>query len=222
MVLIAILGTAQGTGPFAVPDFRHSMALTWLFMVVATLSTMILGAVLSERRLAEDALRRNQERLQLLNSIATGMSLGTPVSESIELVVSGVAAYFPEFRVAYSTCDAAGQLDVLVCDGPSNMPDLRGLRADLSLAPQYLAALHGSDPVVSGDTSRDPRFTPLAEAMRAGNTLAVVDVSIQHSDKLVGLLCLDAPQVHEWTQHQHPDTCRCRTAPLAHAAGRGK
>ena len=55
---IAILGTLSGYGPFARPTFNESLLLLQAFQGASALMTLMLAAVVGERKEAEDRLRR--------------------------------------------------------------------------------------------------------------------------------------------------------------------
>ena len=78
------------------------------------------------------------------------------------------------------------------------MPKLTGATGDLPVAPVYLRELREGQPVIIEDTTEDPRTVPLADKMRLGHTLALLDVPLAHSDQLVGLLCFDSDRPRKW------------------------
>ena len=55
---IAIWGTLRGYGPFARPTFNESLLLLQAFQGVSAVMTLVLAAVVAERKEAEDRLRR--------------------------------------------------------------------------------------------------------------------------------------------------------------------
>jgi len=62
---IAIWGTLHGFGPFASGDANDSLVLLQIYISTLTVTNLVLGAAISERRAAEDALRESQERTQI-------------------------------------------------------------------------------------------------------------------------------------------------------------
>jgi PAS domain S-box-containing protein len=62
---IAIWGTFHGLGPFASTDPNKSLLLLQVWMGAYAITILVLGAAVSERRLAEDSLRESQERTQI-------------------------------------------------------------------------------------------------------------------------------------------------------------
>ncbi|MGB8983842.1 MAG: MASE1 domain-containing protein, partial [Anaerolineales bacterium] len=64
---IAIWGTVQGLGPFALESKNDSLVLLQTFTAVVSLTGLILGAATIERRDATEALRQRAEELSTLN-----------------------------------------------------------------------------------------------------------------------------------------------------------
>ncbi len=165
----------------------------------------LLGGVvvdITSRKQAESELLESQTRLLLINSISTGITSGMSVEQVIERTLERISGYFNTLRVAYSTVDQQGNLTVLYSIEPPGMAQIKGLVADLTAAPEYLNALRVSEPVIVEDVATDSRLTHLADAMLGGSTRAVLDVPLQHSEQLVGLLCFDSPVPRKWSEHE--------------------
>jgi signal transduction histidine kinase len=64
---IAIWGTVQGLGPFALPSKNDSLVLLQTFLAVVSLTGLILAAATLERRHAAVALQQHAEELATLN-----------------------------------------------------------------------------------------------------------------------------------------------------------
>ena len=65
-----------------------------------------------------------------------------------------------------------------------------------------MTALRNHQPVVVDDLTRDPRLQPFASAMAKAGTRAILNVPVQLSHRLVGLLCLDSPEPRNWSNHE--------------------
>lgn len=157
----------------------------------------------SELQQQEAVLRERQDRLELLNGITGATIRGSSVEDVVRSAVEGLARLFPRMRAAYSTVDPTGRLRVVCSAEPPDMPPLAGLEADLSAAPEYLAALAEDRPFAAAEVAADPRLAPLAGALLVGGTRAVLDVPLlHHSGELFGLLWLDVPHTHHWTDHE--------------------
>ncbi|AFY66132.1 response regulator [Geitlerinema sp. PCC 7407] len=157
---------------------------------------------ISARKRAETALLESRARLSLLNSIATGITVGMPIQAIIRHTLQTLKGYFLDLRVAYATVDASGKLSILHSEEPEGMPPLIGLSTNLTLAPAYLQALREGEVIAASHVQHDTRLLPIAEALLAGGTEAILDVPLHHSDRLVGILCLDAPTPRHWQDHE--------------------
>jgi PAS domain S-box-containing protein len=63
---VAVIGTAQGTGPFSQPTVQESLLLLQMFMGVISVTALVMAAVLEERHAAESRLRESEEQSRLL------------------------------------------------------------------------------------------------------------------------------------------------------------
>jgi PAS domain S-box-containing protein len=151
---------------------------------------------------AEEGLQQSRMRLQLLNNIATGMTAGMSVEQIVARTLHEISEAFPTLRVAYSVIDPHGRLTVLRSLEPPGMQALTGLSVDLTTGPEYLSALSAGAAVIANDVTQDPRLAPLDAVMMANSARAVLDVPLQHSAQLVGLLCLDSPEPRSWSEHE--------------------
>lgn len=155
-----------------------------------------------ERKHTEAALLESQTRLKLINTISTSITSGMSVNQIIEITVNQISQSFPTLRVAYSTIDAKGILTVVYSVEPEEMPAIAGFVADLNVVDEYLKALRNCQPVIVTDVTTDSRLAAIASFMVREKIQAVLDVSLQHSEQLVGLLCFDSPLPHQWSDSE--------------------
>ncbi len=152
---------------------------------------------------AEPGRRSHREfRADWIGEIARNVLEGRSLQQIIDYTVAELSSHFPDFRSAYSTVDENGTLAVLSSVEPHGMPALRGLRADLTHAPDYLRALRSGTPLAVSDVEQEPIMVPLVDSMKAGKTRALLDVPVTHSSILAGLLCLDSPHPHRWSSDE--------------------
>jgi PAS domain S-box-containing protein len=62
LACVGIWGTLHGFGPFATENRNESLVLLQVFISTVAVTGLVLGAVVSERRQAEEALRRKEEQ----------------------------------------------------------------------------------------------------------------------------------------------------------------
>jgi len=161
----------------------------------------IVARDISTLKAAEAALLESQQRLELINTIATSISAGTDVNAVVRKVVKALGGLFPHLRVRYCTMTPGGAFVVDESVEPSSMPPLQGLAGDLSAAPEYLEAIRSDWAVPIADVSRDERVAPLTGFLakaRVGATLA----HLVRTERTDGLLCFDADSPHDWTPNE--------------------
>jgi len=155
---------------------------------------------ITERKLWEDALVQSHARLELLNSILSGVKLGMTVDAVIELTLARLSEYFQGIRVTYGTVDATGELEIIASWQPEFMAALVGATMNLNEAPEYLRALRAGEVVAAADSSTDPMFAGPVSVVGEG-TRALLHVPMEQAGGFVGLLCLDSPHPHSWSTH---------------------
>jgi len=153
---------------------------------------------ITERKLWEDALVQNHARLELLNSILSGVKLGMSVEAVIDLALRRLSDYFQGIRVTYRTVDDSGKVVITHSVHPEAMLSLAGASMDLNQSPTYMSALRAGEAVVVADLETEAE--DYDEVMGAG-TRAVLHVPMEHADGLVALLCLDSPTPLSWSMH---------------------
>lgn len=156
----------------------------------------------TEHHVTNLALQENKTRLQLLNGILIGTASGQSVDLIIERTLRRMARAFPALRVVYSTLDGAGMFTVVNSLEPSPHPNLKGQALSLLNVPEYLSALRQRELVAIEDVTRDKKYAPLVAAFANGHTRAALNVPLQHSEQLVGVLSLNAFEPHEWSDHE--------------------
>ncbi|MDP3876910.1 MAG: sensor domain-containing diguanylate cyclase [Methylobacter sp.] len=136
--------------------------------------------------------------LDLIQEIVHSLNAGMSINEVIHTTLKRLFKKFPNHRVSYSTVSGKGVLKVLESFTPDQMPDIKGVEADLNVADDYLSRLQSHETLAVEDVYKYTMFDVLHDAMKAGNTRAVLDVPLSHSDDLVGIICLDSSERHRW------------------------
>ncbi len=154
-----------------------------------------------EERVSSE-LRRSQRRLEILNELAEAIHAEHGVSAVTRIAVGVLAGHLRGMRVAYSTIDDRGRLEVLESIEPDGMPHLAGAGFDISVAPTYLASLRSGEIVITEDVRESRMLAPLCEAFLAGKVESCLDVPVKHGSGLTGLLCFDAPAPRTWSMHE--------------------
>ncbi len=193
------------------PGFRSEQVLTrkngdrtWIEMMTRLVPVEAPEKIVSvlrditERKLWEDALVQSHARLELLNSILSGVKLGMTVEAVIDLTLKRLSEYFQGIRVTYCRVGSSGKLVVTNSVHPDAMPSLEGVSMDLNEAPEYLRSLRAGQPLVLSDVAERP---DLGDRAVGEGTRAALHVPMDHADGLVTLLCLDSPATLNWSMH---------------------
>ena len=208
--IITPQGQVQGT--LCVIDYIPRELNLQQLEMLETLSRQVMRQIEQQRDLAamtqvikqskqtEQKLQESQIRLQLLNSISTRVTAGVSVDQVIEHTVKQISEYFTKVRVAYSTIDDQN-ITVIHSIEPPGMPLLRG-SFPLPEAPEYVSTLRKYKMLLVENLMQEAWLASLADALLAFGNQAMLDVPLRHSDSLVGLLCFDSPEPHQWSEHE--------------------
>jgi len=155
---------------------------------------------ITERKLWEDALVQSHARLELLNSILSGVKLGMTVDAVVELALKRLSDYFQGIRVTYARLDWDGRLLITHSLQPDSMPSRAEVVADLNDAPEYLGALRRGEAIVAPDVEGRPELAR-HDAVIGEGARAILHVPMEHAEGLLALLCLESPEPLGWSMH---------------------
>jgi len=183
-------------------DALHRLGRQAIALLELRRATLNLVESASREEAVSTELRRSQRRLQILNELATGIAAEHEVADVTRAAVQLLGRHLPAMRVAYSTIDERGRLEVLESVEPDGMPHLAGMDCDLTGVPDFLASLLAGEIVITEDVRNSPVFAPLAPLMQKACIASRLDVPVQHGSGLTGLLCFGAPTVRAWSRHE--------------------
>ena len=155
-----------------------------------------------DRRRAEDDLRSRDERLAIVNGLARAVKGGASGSAVIKAAVQALHSDLPKYRTAYSTLDGTGRITIVHALGPADLSWPDDAETDLTLPLDCLDILRTGEPIIINDVDHDVDAGGLSAALGGGNVRACLDVPVTRPDSGIGLLSLDAPTPHAWTDHE--------------------
>ena len=164
-----------------------------------------------------------RSRLDLINGILRQMTAGATLPQVISRTVDRLGEYFRTLRVAHVAVAEPTSASVTYSVQPEGMPDTTGVTIDLTAAPQYLSVLLLHRPVAVKDVVTDVRLPNLADSLTAAGTGALVHAPIFVRDDLVGILCLEANGLREWSEQEKVtlvDVAGCLSVAAQGAEGR--
>jgi len=153
---------------------------------------------ITERKLWEDALVQSHARLELLNSILSGVKLGMSVGAVIDLTLRRLSDHFRGMRVAYGVIDDSGVLEVTQEIHPDRMSSLTGATVDLNQWPSYMGSLRSGEAFVVSDVERES--AGYREILHE-DTRAALHVPMEYVEGIGALLCLESPLPVSWSMH---------------------
>lgn len=157
---------------------------------------------ITQQKRTKIALQESQIRLRLVNAIAHKVRGGFSVERIVTETLEHLSHYFPHFRISYATVNKKGLLTITHSFKPSERKSLKDLQVDLTLVPNYLQALQENEPVIVANVNRDRHLESLASVLQSYEIQSLLDVPLQHSHQLIGLLSFDLPIPHDWSEHE--------------------
>jgi PAS domain S-box-containing protein len=174
--------------------------------VMSLLDLRLAGIAIAESARREEQLatelRQSQRRLEILNELARAVQSDHDVAAVTRVAVTVLSRHCPGMRVAYSTVDERGRLEVLVAVGPESMPRIAGTSVDISGATTYLTSLRAGEVVAAEDVRQSRMLAPLADGLIAIGAESCLDVPVRHGCGLTGLLSFGAPDRRSWSSHE--------------------
>jgi len=147
-------------------------------------------------------LREHESRRILRDTIAADVNSGMAIEHILEHTVEHIHELFPYLRISYASVDERARLRVLHSEGPPGLPSIAGLELDLTRLPNYLEVLMTREALIVADVDSEPWLSAFADAARGERTRSLVDVPLRHSETLRGVLCFDAAEPYQWTDHE--------------------
>ena len=151
---------------------------------------------------AEDALKKSQTRLQLVNSVAMSINAGASKHEIVDLTMQQLAAVFSDLRVVFTAVGVGGSASVVKAIQPAGSVDKELADWDLNSAPEYFTALRRGRPMIVEDVEQDQRLGNLVPHLLVNGTRAMLEVPVMRSTDLVGILSLQSGEPRTWDMYE--------------------
>ncbi|MGB6301847.1 MAG: response regulator [Rivularia sp. (in: cyanobacteria)] len=154
------------------------------------------------RKQAEEVLVSSQNRLQLLNTILTGVPLGMSVEQITKNTIKELHRHFPDLKVAFSNIDDNGILTIIHFVGTKNTPQIEGLIFDLTTAPDYFFSLVNGQKFIIEDVAQDKCLSSLASNILKIDNQAILEIPLRDSGGLIGVLGFYDSQPRKWSEYE--------------------
>ncbi|MBV6624822.1 MAG: response regulator [Rivularia sp. (in: Bacteria)] len=154
------------------------------------------------REEAEEVLVLSQNRLKLLNTILTGVPLGTSVEQIIKNTVEQLNKHFPELKVCFSDIDNNGILTVTHAVETDSSKLLEGFTVDLTAAPDYFFTLVNGQKFIVEDVAKNQCLISLASDILKVKNQAILEIPLRDSSGLIGVIGLYSSQPRQWSEYE--------------------
>ncbi|MFQ5705367.1 MAG: PAS domain S-box protein [Gemmatimonadales bacterium] len=151
---------------------------------------------------AEDALRKSQTRLQLVNCVATGITTGSSTRDTVALTVEQLGTVFSELRVVFFEVDRDGRAHLVKSHRPEAFPGGDGGDWDLHEAADYFDDLRRGRSVIVEDVEQDLRLAKMRSTLSSAGARAILEAPITQGNELVGILCLHSSEPRKWDMYE--------------------
>ncbi|AFY57826.1 signal transduction histidine kinase [Rivularia sp. PCC 7116] len=154
------------------------------------------------RKEAEEVLLLSRNRLTLLNTILTGVPLGTSVEQIIRNTIQQLNKHFPELKACFSNIDNNGILTVTHSVETDSSKLLEGFTADLTTAPDYFFTLVNGQKFIVEDVAQNQCLVSLASEILKVENKAILEIPLRDSSGLVGVIGLYSSQPRQWSEYE--------------------
>lgn len=153
---------------------------------------------ITERKLAEEALRRHTERLESLRKIDLAILAAESVEDLIQAALTRLQSLVPSERATVSLLDQeAGEITVFASTHTGETAFAKGTRLPLealgAIGAEVIDALRKAEVFVHQDISRLEDASPALVTAQAEGVRSVLSAPLLSQGKLIGILGLTSP-----------------------------
>lgn len=187
---LAIGGTLQGTGPFAVQSAStyQAILLLQIFIAIVTATALLLSAAVAERQQAEKQLRLNLERDRLLGEIALRIRQSLDLDEIFASAVAEIRQFLAADRAHIGYFEGSGQPRVVAEAVAPDYPSLLGWQPEEQLIEELQAIFWRTEPLIIDNLAQNQISPALANYYAKNQVKAVLAVPLQVNRQLLGVL----------------------------------
>ncbi len=158
---------------------------------------------ITERKRAEDLVRRRNRELTLLNRVIAASTSALDVEQVLQITCRELAQAFELPQAAAALLNAEGtQANVVAEYLAPGRPSGLGNIIPITGNPGTEYVLEHKKPLAVADAQTDERMTPVRDLMRERGTVSLLIVPLLAHGKVVGTLGLDAIQRREFSEEE--------------------
>ncbi len=147
------------------------------------------------------SLRESEARARIVNRIAAVALAGEPLTALLRQTASALHAEFPGVTVLCGRLDRRGRLSELETAPAGNLA-LAAAAEVWETAREYRDNLSAARVLNHPDLSQAASVSPWLATAGQPAAGASLDVALQHSDRLIGVLLFHTPAAREWSTHE--------------------
>ncbi len=192
--VMALVGTLHGHGPFGIQPVNIGLLLLQMFMGVSAVTSLVVGAVVQERRRAEAGLRKLKERLEIekdkfeeVLNIEEGLNTILDANKLVDFIVNKTTEVLEAEKCSLLLLDDNNQ--ELCVKGRKGVYDdaLGQLRIKVG---QPIAGwvVQEGEPVLVKDIEQDSRFARANGATYKTRSFMCAPIKIDHA--VNGVMCV--------------------------------
>jgi len=153
---------------------------------------------ITQQKRAERQLIERENRLKLLNGIATRTTAGLTLEQTIEQTVADLFQQQPEFRIACYTVDRIGKMRRLQHRQPDSMdPPLAYTRVDAT----HRASIKSLRTIESSDLLEDDDLAGMRETFKRAGTKSLIHVPFSYVGDTIAILAMESSEPYQWSDH---------------------
>ncbi|MEL4894399.1 MASE1 domain-containing protein [Crocosphaera sp. Alani8] len=205
LALLAIAGTTQGEGPFAMEIFGQSQTQTILllqmFVVIVSGTALLLSAAVTERQQTERQLRATLERDHLLAKVSLKIRQSLDLQKILKTTVTEIRQLTQADRVFIASWQDGGLIEVVAESLNDYYPSLLGGNAQDDLLTDLPSLFTQGQTFIANDITELNLSAKVEEYTQRYQIKAAMVVPLHRDGKPLGLLvahqCLGVRDWHK-------------------------
>ena len=158
---------------------------------------------ITERKWAEEEVRRRNRELALLNRVIAASAAGLELENFLETVCRELAQAFGVPQVAATLLNPEKTEGVVVADySIEGHPSTAGQTVPVENNPSFQHVLTHKTPLAVDDAQSDPRLAPVHDLMCHRGTVSLLLLPLLYKEQVLGSLCLNFLELRHFSTEE--------------------